>query len=175
MAFLAGQKHQAQHWRADRQGAHPGIVGHKGLQITGFEKLLIRRMAKLGVPMFATEVNRSPERQDELYAAGHSKAKRGSSPHQYGCAVDIVHGVKGWDLTLRQWEIVGHVGKEISLEYGWKVVWGGDWKFYDPAHWEMEDWREYKRAIDHSELDGTLATAEFLAVSLHVAKNRREQ
>lgn len=158
--FLNSHKHQEQHWRADRAGAHPAIVGMTG--ITGFEKLLIRRMAKLGVPMFASEVVRSGKRQNELKAQGHSKAGWGESPHQYGCAVDIIHARRGWDLSRQQWAVVGHVGKEIVLEHGWKVEWGGDWKFWDPAHWEVVGWRDIKRELDDSDLDGTFLSAEQL-------------
>lgn len=177
--FLASQKHQDQHQRADRTGAHPGIVGAESLKYVGFEKTLIRRMAKLGVPMFASEVNRDGKRQDELKRQGFSKSSAGKSAHQYGCAVDIIHGTRGWELTDQQWAIIGHVGKQIRLGYGWSLVWGGndgpgDKFAWDPAHWQMEDWRDYKRAMDHSDIDGTPVSAEFLAMALHMAKNRRE-
>lgn len=168
--FMASIKHQEQHWRADRAGAHPALVGNKPLGITGFEKTLIRRMAMLGVPMFASEVNRSAKRQGELNKAGHSKAGAGKSPHQYGCADDIIHATKGWSLTNLQWEVVGHVGKGIPLPHGWKVEWGGDWKFYDPAHWEVSGWRDIKRALDDSDLDGNSITAERFVLSQLEAK-----
>ncbi|MFC3705921.1 M15 family metallopeptidase [Devosia honganensis] len=131
--FLASLRHQEQQFRAGREGAHPFIVA--------FEGRFIRRMRALGVPMFAHEVWRMPERQDELYRAGRSKAKAGQSPHNFGCAVDLVHGTQGWNLNDQQWSLIGHVGKEVALSLGVKLVWGGDWKFYDPAHWELADWR----------------------------------
>lgn len=146
--FLASQKHQQQHQRALREGAHPGIVGLKAMGITGFEQALIGRMAKLGVPMFATEVHRTADRQNLLYREGKSRAQAGEGPHGYGCAVDIVHGTRAWALTDQQWAIVGHVGKQIVLPHGWKVEWGGDWKFYDPAHWEIVGWRDVKAILD---------------------------
>ena len=76
------------------------------------------------------------------FAAGTTKARAWESPHNYGLAVDIIHGTKAWDLTRKQWEIVGHMGKEVAAQLGVKVVWGGDWKFYDPAHWELANWRD---------------------------------
>ena len=139
--FRASQKWQEQQWRADREGAHPHILE--------FEKLLIRRLAKLGVPMFASELNRSLERQNDLYALGNSRARAGESAHQYGCAVDVVHSVHGWNLGPKGWALVGHVGKELAAQRGLKVTWGGDFaKLWDPAHWELAEWREVKRLID---------------------------
>ncbi|SEQ49391.1 D-alanyl-D-alanine carboxypeptidase [Devosia sp. YR412] len=137
--FLASSRYQEQQWRANRTGAHPDILE--------FEKRFIRRMAKLDVPMFASEVIRSSQRQEDLYALGHSKARAGQSPHGYGCAVDLVHSVHGWNLDRKAWEVIGHVGQEIVTQAGLAIVslaWGGDWKFYDPAHWEIADWRMVK-------------------------------
>jgi D-alanyl-D-alanine carboxypeptidase len=157
--FLASRKHQEQHWRANRQGAHPGLVGNSLWKITGFERMLINRMATLGVPMYANEVVRTPERQAELKKTGMSRAGPGRSPHQYGCAVDLIHAVKGWGLTPQQWQIIGHVGQEIALPYGLKLEWGGDWYDvepdpdddeaigWDPAHWQVAGWRKFKREI----------------------------
>lgn len=114
-----------------------------------FERLLVKRMARLGVPIFASEVLRSAERQADLYALGNSRARAGEGPHQYGCAVDLVHSVHGWSMDKTEWAIFGHVGKELAMQYGFKVTWGGDFSsLYDPAHWEITDWREVKRLID---------------------------
>lgn len=132
-AFLNSQRWQEQQWRAHRDGAHPDILE--------FERLFLKRLIKLGVPVFAHEVWRLNSRQDELYAAGMSKAKGGESPHNFGCAVDLVHSVHGWNLNAKQWALIGHVGKELATQRGFKVTWGGDWKFYDPAHWELTEWR----------------------------------
>jgi hypothetical protein len=140
--FLASQKWQQQQWRADRLGAHPDLLE--------FERVFIKRMAKLGVPMFASEIVRTPERQDDLYALGTTKAKAGESAHQFGCAVDIVHSVRGWDLSGKEWQLIGHVGREVATQRGFKLQWGGDdpgvddafdW---DPAHWEILKWRKEK-------------------------------
>lgn len=138
-AFLKTQKWQDQQWCANREGVHPDILE--------FEKRMIRRMSKLGVPMFASEVMRTPERQNDLYALGNSRAKGGQSPHQYGCAIDLVHSVKWWTLSQMEWRIVGHVGQEIVTQAGLAIVslaWGGSWDFYDPAHWQINDWKMVK-------------------------------
>lgn len=131
--FLVTEKHVHQHRRAVRAGAHPAILE--------FEKAFIRRMAKLGVPMHASEVYRTPDRQNDLYALGNSKAKAGQSPHQFGLAADLIHSVMGWNLDQRQWKLIGHVGKEIAVQKGLKLEWGGDWEFYDPAHWQVKGWK----------------------------------
>jgi hypothetical protein len=134
-AFLQGERYRAQQARAIRAGCHPGIIE--------FERKLVQRLARLGVPMFCHTAMRGQQDQNELYVKGFSKAKGGESPHQYGLAVDIVHGTKAWDLNRKQWEIVGHVGKEVAAALGIKVEWGGDWRsFYDPAHWQLSDWRD---------------------------------
>lgn len=133
---LLTQRYQEQQWRADRAGAHPDILE--------FERVFVRRMAKLGVPVFASEVIRTRKRQDELFALGNSRAKAGQSAHQYGCAVDIVHSVKGWALAPKEWALIGHVGKELIAQKGFAMeskAWGGDWSFYDPAHWQLTEWK----------------------------------
>lgn len=136
--FLGSQRFQEQQWRADRTGAHPDILE--------FVRLMVRRMERLGVPIFASEIVRSPQRQNDLYALGNSRARAGQSAHQYGCAVDLVHGVKGWSLSRKQWEIIVHVGKEVAAQKGLAITslaLGSD-SFYDPAHWQVENWKQLK-------------------------------
>lgn len=101
-----------------------------------------RECAKRNIPVIPTEFYRTPERQQELYVQGFSKAQKGQSPHQWGCAVDIVHAVKLWDLTKSQWDVMGAIGKEVARKREIKMTWGGDWKFYDPAHWQLYRWEE---------------------------------
>lgn len=127
--WLDSQGWQKQQWRANREGVHPDLLR--------FEPLLVRRMARLGVPMYCAEAVRSAERQADLYAHGVTKIKHGG-PHQFGCAMDIVHGTKAWSLTRKQWAVIGHVGKEAAKAAGLRLTWGGDWSFYDPAHWEVD-------------------------------------
>jgi hypothetical protein len=79
--------------------------------------------------------------QEKLVAQGRSKAKFGKSPHNLGCAVDIVHSLYHWEIDKLCWDIVGHIGKQVAKRVGVDVVWGGDWRFYDPAHWELRYWK----------------------------------
>lgn len=147
--YCRSQEFERQRWKAERTGAHPSIVH--------FERVFVTRMAKLGVPMFAFEIWRSMERQKEMYAKGVSNAKPGESPHQYGCAIDLIHGVKLWGLDEKQWQLVHHVGNELATQRGIKLRWGGDWdgdgdiydnKLFDPPHWEVANWREVKAVMD---------------------------
>lgn len=132
--FLDSERFQEQQWRANRKGAHPSIVL--------FEKALILDCARLGIPMFAHNMVRTEAEQNALYVKGVTKAKGLDGPHTHGMAVDIVHSTKAWELTDVQWAAIGHLGKERAKQANIRITWGGDWKFYDPAHWELTDWRK---------------------------------
>lgn len=120
--------------RADRDGAHPDILE--------FEKRLVTKMRKQGVPLFAHCIWRTPEQQDAAFVLGHSRAVAGESPHNFGMAADIVHGTKAWNLPPKSWDLLGHIGKEISVQSGIAITWGGDFKsLWDPAHWELKEWK----------------------------------
>lgn len=149
-SFCFSEKYSEQQGRADRVGAQPEMLE--------FERKMIKRAFKLGIPLFAHSVCRSGDDQNRLFVKGVTKARGGESPHNYGAAVDLIHGTKGWDLTRKQWGILGHIGKELAEtirvpyvapdgKHGTKplrLTWGGDWKFYDPAHWELTNWQEIR-------------------------------
>lgn len=100
-----------------------------------------------GIAMVLFQANRSHLEQDALFSKGVSKARAGQSAHQYGCAVDVIHFKKAWGLSKREWAVIGAIGKEAARKANVKVVWGGDFKsIYDPAHWELADWRERRSA-----------------------------
>ena len=43
-----------------------------------------------------------------------------------------------------QWKLLAHIGKEVIAQKGLAIssmAWGGDWTFYDPAHWQIENWK----------------------------------
>ena len=141
------ERYSDQQGRADRTGSDPRILE--------FERKLVKRARKIGVPLFAHCVIRGSADQNRLYREGRSKARAGESPHNFGCAVDLIHGTKGWNLTRNQWDIIGHIGHELAIQAGLDVVWGGDWKFYDPAHWELADWRKVRdQYADGEDWDG---------------------
>lgn len=148
--FCQSDKYSEQQGRADRVGAQ--------LPILEFERAFVRAMRVKDIPMFAHSLCRNGDDQTRLYIKGVSKARAGQSPHNYGAAVDLIHGTKGWQLTRKQWDIVGHIGKQVAARIRVTytapdgsirtkpllLTWGGDWEFYDPAHWEMTDWREIR-------------------------------
>lgn len=133
--FLATQKWKDQQKRALRDGAHPKVLK--------YTDAVIRRFKRIGIPMFAHCIVRTPEEQMRLYAAGKSKDSPddGVYPHR-GCAVDIIHSTKGWNLNKEEWALIGHLGQEVSDQMGLGMEWGGSWhSFYDPAHWQLRKWR----------------------------------
>lgn len=132
--FLRSPRYTDQQARALREGAHPDILE--------FERRFITKMRKQFVPLFCHSCVRGTAEQDALFAKGVTKAQGGGSPHNYGMAVDIIHSTKAWNLHRSSWALLGHIGKEISTQSGIAVTWGGDWKFYDPAHWELKEWRK---------------------------------
>lgn len=83
---------------------------------------------------------RTGAEQDALFKQGVTKARAGQSAHQYGMAGDLVHFGRYWNLTQKEWSVIGLIGKEVARRRNIKITWGGDWKFYDPAHWELTDW-----------------------------------
>jgi len=136
--FLEDKRHQAQHFRARREGAHPDILA--------FERAFIRRMRKLGVPVFAHSVVRTHAEQRVIHLRGTGVAP-GESAHNHGKAVDLVHGLRAWDMPRPCWLLFGHIGKEVAQSLGIKVRWGGDFKSrWDPAHWELHPWESYPPA-----------------------------
>ncbi|MHA6692268.1 M15 family metallopeptidase domain-containing protein [Devosia sp. A449] len=132
--FLATETWREQQRRAVREGAHPKVLK--------FEAAFIRRMKRVGIPMWAHCVIRSEYEQAEMVRNGVSKDSPddGLWPHR-GCAVDLIHSVKGWQMNDDEWKLIGHLGKEISAQMGLSMQWGGDWSFYDPAHWEVKNWK----------------------------------
>lgn len=121
------------------EDVHPKIVE--------FWKAFNKACTGRKIPLLPYELFRSEQRQNSLFRKGVSKAKAGQSPHQFGCAIDIVHYPKFWNLTRKEWDVLGAIGKEVARKRNIKIEWGGDWSFYDPAHWQLVDWRIYKAAI----------------------------
>lgn len=110
--------------------------------ILRFSQAFLRDLRKRGYPFFPHVYFRGRELQNRLRKQGVSKAVWGQSAHNYGMAVDIVHFGRYWDLTPTEWAVIGLIGKEVARRLNLKVTWGGDWKFYDPAHWELSDWKK---------------------------------
>lgn len=130
-----------QHERADWQQTDP--------RIQLFAATLIEVCRKRNIPMFVHSAFRTKAEQDKHFANGTSKVKWPNAAHCQGKAVDIVHGVYAWELTRQEWSLVGKLGKDVLhrlnaarlVKDRFELEWGGDWSFYDPAHWEIKGWR----------------------------------
>lgn len=134
-AFCRSEKYGEQQARANRSGAHPDIVE--------FERVFVKRLRKMNLPFYCHTMVRTRAEQKAAWVRGNSKVKGDKSfPHEKW-AVDIIHGIKGWNLTRKQWEIIGHIGLEVAAQLGLKIVWGGNFRtLYDPAHFELAEWRK---------------------------------
>ena len=132
--FLATERYREQQQRAVREGAHPKVLK--------FADAGIRKFKKLGIPMFAHCIVRTEEEQALLVKQGGSKDSPADGwwPHR-GCAVDIIHSVKGWEMNADEWRLIGHLLQEVSDQMGLSMEWGGHWTFYDPAHWQLKNWK----------------------------------
>lgn len=132
--FTTTFKFREQQGRADRKNARPEIVT--------FERALVQALRRQGMPFFCHNMWRDDEWQDRLFAQGVSNSRAGQSPHNHGMAADIVHSKYAWELHRLSWDLVGHIGYEVAKRLQIAIQWGGDWKDpWDPAHWEMKDWR----------------------------------
>lgn len=105
---------------------------------------IVKRMEKMGYPSRIVEHYRDPERQDELYLAGYSKAKAWQSPHNYFEAVDIVHKTLYWNAPPEYWDALSVCVRVIETELNVDLEHGHKWKFVDSAHIEIKDWRNVR-------------------------------
>lgn len=144
--YLATPKWREQQGRAARQGCHPEILE--------FEKAFISEMRRRGIPMFCHNMYRTGDEQDKLFKEGRSKLIGGQSAHNHGMAADIVHSTLAWGLDKRAWAIVGHIGFEVASRLKLDLEWGGDWDFYDPAHWQLGKWRQRLEAPHGTAVSG---------------------
>jgi hypothetical protein len=116
------------------EGVHPEIVA--------FWKAMVQACKARNIPVIAFEMLRTEERQNELYEKGRSKVKGKNGSHVWGCAIDIVHATRYWQLSRKEWDIIGAIGKEVARKRNITITWGGDWdSIYDPAHWQLKNWR----------------------------------
>lgn len=135
-AFCRSTKFSEQQARANRQGAHADIIE--------FERVFIRKLRTYNLPFYCHTMVRTRQDQRSAYARGVSRIRGDHAfPHEKW-AGDFIHGTKGWDLSRKQWEIVGHIGLEVAAALNIKIVWGGNFSsLYDPAHFELAEWRKY--------------------------------
>jgi hypothetical protein len=134
--------------RADWAHCNPRLMGWAGEFIKAAEKRLI--------PLYVHSALRGKAEQNALYAKGRSKARYPLSAHNIGEAVDIVHGVFHWDMTRQEWRFLHELGSRVldRMNAGVKkedqlhLYWGGHFKKpFDPAHWEILDYRQRLRTL----------------------------
>lgn len=142
--------HLRNNGRADWQGVDP--------RIKEFAARFVEEARKRGIPLYAHCAYRTKAEQTEAWASGNSKLQWPDAPHCKGLAVDIVHSVFHWDMSEAEWDYLRWLGYQVLHRINdqrpkkdWIILtWGGDWdgdgdihdqRLYDPAHWEIADWR----------------------------------
>lgn len=118
--------------RADWYGAPP--------EIRQFAWRFMRALRARGLPFYVHTCFRHPNEQLELQRKGLSKLSFG--PHQRSCAIDVVSSIDHWEIPDDLWYYVGTLGESVARSVDLPIEWGGRWKFYDPAHWQMKDWQK---------------------------------
>ena len=107
------------------KGVHPHLVQvvERAIQISTVDFTVIEGL-------------RTVERQRELLAAGASRTM--NSRHITGHAVDLAPWIGGtirWDWP--PFHQIAAAMKSAAQELGVPITWGGDWKFKDGPHFEL--------------------------------------
>lgn len=114
-----------------------------------------------GIPLYVHSCFRTKSEQDALASRGVSKVHFPNSAHNIGEAVDIVHGLFHWDLTAQEWSLLHVLGlralarvnatlpkaKKLHLNWGGDDGSPSDRFRWDPAHWEIKDYRSRIRPL----------------------------
>jgi hypothetical protein len=151
--FLASENYARQGFRADWQEVNPTLRQWAA-------RVCLDAKAR-GIPLYVHSAFRSKAQQDDLVSRRVTRAAWPRSAHNIGEAVDIVHGVYHWDLTQDEWFFIHHLGldalrrvnaslpkaKQIALNWGGNDRTGSDTFAWDPAHWEIADFRKRIREI----------------------------
>lgn len=138
-AYFTRDSYLRQQHRADYQQVSPELMV--------FGARLVFAFRKKQVPLYVHSAFRTAAEQKAAFDRGVSKVKWPHASHCQGAALDIVHGSYHWDMNKAEWDTIGHVGKIIADRMGLQLTWGGDWSFWDPAHWELADWRDNVRPL----------------------------
>jgi len=152
-AFLTSSVHAEQKQRADWQQCDP--------RMRLLAAKVVLRARALGIPLYVHTAYRTKAEQDALVSRGVSKSPYPRSAHNIGEAFDLVHGIYHWDLTVREWSYIQWLVQDelrklnAKLPKAQKLLlnWGGNDgtpadKFrWDPAHWEVLDYRNRIRKL----------------------------
>lgn len=127
--------------------------------LQAFAREHVRRVREeLGLDLYITEAQRSPERQTELQSQSTAeklltKAKAWFSWHQYGLAYDVTVAGKTPDqVPSATWERIGTIGEALGLE------WGGRWRSPDKPHFEWHPGFTIRAAYDYLQQTGKIPT-----------------
>lgn len=122
---------------------------HVDNRLAVWAAMFIHLALRRGIPLYVHCALRDEREQAAVRKAGHSKVSYPNSAHNIGEAVDIVHGTLHWEMSRAEWKLLSVLGR-LALDRLNAVLkkpdklqlsWGGDWSFYDPAHWEIADYR----------------------------------
>jgi len=142
-SHFTSEPHLRQDLRADWQQTDP--------RMQLFAASLIEVLRAQNIPMWVHCAFRTKGEQETAFLGKNSKLRWPNAAHCQGRAVDIVHGKFAWELTRQEWNHIGKIGKDVLARINrnrlvkdrFDLVWGGDWTSpWDPAHWELKDWRE---------------------------------
>lgn len=152
-AYLVTANYAEQQMRADWQQCNP-VMRLLAARV-------VLRARKLGIPLYVHSAFRTKAEQDTLVRRGVTKAPYPRSAHNIGEAFDLVHGVFQWEMTKREWAYIHwlvmdelrKVNASRPKAQQLRLNWGGDdgsksdnfrW---DPAHWEILDYRDRIRPM----------------------------
>lgn len=122
---------------------------HTDPRLSVWAAMVVHMALRRHIPLYIHCALRDEATQKAVAKAGNSKVSYPNSAHNIGEAVDIVHGTLHWDMAQQEWKLIGVLGRlalerlnaALKKEHKLRLTWGGDWRFYDPAHWEITDYR----------------------------------
>lgn len=126
------------------------------IRLQRWAALFIEYARKRDIPLYVHCATRTEAEQALVYARGNSRARYPSSAHNIGEAVDIVHGRYHWDMTRQEWQMLytlgmlalDRVNATLPKAQKLQLTWGGHFRtLYDPAHWEIADYRGRLRRL----------------------------
>ena len=101
---------------------------------------VVKRASEISSYSFmVVEGMRTLETQKKYVAQGNSQTLK--SRHLIGQAVDLApveDGTIDWNNSKGQFDDVAKAMMQAAKELGVKITWGGDWKFIDKPHFQIE-------------------------------------
>lgn len=98
-------------------------------------------------PFQILEARRGRKAQNEAYRRGNSRARFGSSPHNYSPAIalDITPVPLNWN-DIKAFQRLGRFVVAKAAAEGIPIEWGGLWtSLKDFPHFELRPWRTYAK------------------------------